>query len=292
MIKLSKTIPLLLCFINLLNLLWFSSCSKNDSATKTDSGLGTVTKQDITQKISAGGNVDPLRKTIITAPYNGYLRKLFVQLGQEVNANDPLLIITQSLNNGDNNFPVRAPYRGKVVQVRHNEGAFVKEADATDYIIRIDDFSKMFVIATIPEVDRSKIKMGMNVLIKATALNDKKYNGIIRELALAPETRDRWEKNTLSDYLIRIEITNKDEAILPGMSVIFDIIVNQKSNILTIPHEYVYKDESSKYYVITKDNQKKFIEVGIQNDEMLEIKSGLSEGEKLQLVDFSKLIKE
>ncbi|MBF0363189.1 MAG: efflux RND transporter periplasmic adaptor subunit [Oligoflexia bacterium] len=286
-------ILLILDILVILSLLIFSSgCSKiqNLFSSKDASNITTVKRQDLIQKVSMGGMIEPKRKTLITAPYNGYIKQMFVKIGDKLNKGDPIVSITQTADSNDTVYPIRAPYAGTVVQIKHYEGEFIKEADTTDYIVRIDDSSKLFVISSIGEIDRIKIKEGQDAIVKLTAVGDRTFKAVIRYLALSSLEKDRWEKATLADYTIRLEILDKDPVLLSGMSVIFDIITNKKTNVLTLAHEFIYKEENN-YYVITAAGIRKDIKVGIQNEEFFEIIEGVSEGEKIKGVDFTKLIK-
>lgn len=251
-------------------------------------GFGIVTKQDFKQRVTIAGTVTPLRKTIITAPYNGYVKKLFVKVGDTVKQGDPLVSVVQSLQSGDNSFPLRSPLNGTVVQVEKSEGEFVKEGDAKEFILRIDDSSKLYVIANAPEIDRVKVKAGQEAIIKASAILSRKYKGIIRELSLAAREKEQWGRSQVVEFPIRIELSDNDEMLKSGMSVVIDVITAKKENVLTLRHEFIRRD-NEKYYVILSSGTRKDIEVGIQNEEGFEILSGLSEGEKIKQIDFADL---
>lgn len=270
-------------------------CNKiTDGEGPANKNVGEVIRQDVIQKISVGGTVEAKRRTLITAPYNGYIQKLFVKVGDKVKAGDPLVSVAQTSDaNAETVFPLRAPYAGVVVQVHHYEGEFIKEADMTDYIVRIDDLSKMYITAMVAEVDRMKIKEGMDAIIKVTAIGDKKYNGIVRYLSLASQEKDRWERSSLADYMVRLEILDADSKIMPGLSVVFDIITNKKEKVLTISHDYVVK-EGENYYVTLVDGKqsKRTIKVGLQNEDLFEVTEGLAEKDKVMSIDFSTLIKD
>ena len=59
--------------------------------------LETVRKTDFIQKVTVPGTIIPFRQTIITAPYTGYVKKIYVKVGQKVNAGDPLVSVVESL---------------------------------------------------------------------------------------------------------------------------------------------------------------------------------------------------
>jgi len=255
---------------------------------KGEPGVGAVVRQDLKQRVTIAGTVSPLRKAIITAPYTGYVQKLFVRIGDQVKIGDPVVSVVQSLQSGDQAFPLRSPLNGTVVQLEKSEGEFVKEGDPKEFILRIDDRSKMYVDADAPEIDRVKVKLGQDVTIKASAILTRRYQGIIRELALAAREKDKWNRSQIVEFPIRIEITDADEEIKPGMSVIIDVITAKKENVLTLRHEFVRRDEE-KYYVYLDSGERRDIEVGIQNEVGFEILSGLLEGQRVRQVDFSEL---
>lgn len=263
---------------------YFSKGTSN----KQQDGIGQVIKQDLVQRVTIAGAVSPLKKTIITAPYNGYVKKLFVKVGDHVKIGDPIVSIVPSLQSGDNAFPLRSPLNGTVVQVEKSEGEYVKEGDPKEFILRIDDTSKLFVLANAPEIDRVKVKNGQEAIIRASAILNRKYKGIIREISLAAREKEQWGRTQAVEFPIKIEITDNDETIQPGMSVVLDVIAAKKSNILTLRHEFIRR-ENENYYVILSSGKKQDIQVGIQNEEGFEIVSGLSEGDKVKQVDFSEL---
>lgn len=261
---------------------------RKPSYNKEKERIGKVEKKDLIQRVTIAGTISPLKKTIIPAPYNGYVRKLYVKIGDKVKIGDPLVSISQSLQSGDNVFPLRSPLDGTVVQVTKSEGEFVKEGDPKEFILRIDDTSKLFVLANAPEIDRVKIKTGQEVIIRASAILNKKFKGIIRELSLAAIEKDQWTRSQVVEFPIKIEITSSDETLKPGMSVVIDVITAKKENIITLPHEFIHND-NDKYFVITESGVRKDIQVGVQNEERFEVISGLKEGEKIKQVDFAEL---
>jgi multidrug efflux pump subunit AcrA (membrane-fusion protein) len=244
-----------------------------------------VKRKDLLQRVTIGGTVSSLRKGIIAAPYNGYVRKVFVTVGQVVQAGDPLVSVGQSLQAQDTVFPLRAPFAGTVVQIEKAAGEFVKENDSKEFILRIDDMSKLFVLANAPEIERTKIKVGQAVEIRAAAIVSKVYHGVIRELTLAAKGKEDWGRSQAIEFPAKIEILDKDEQIRPGMSVLIDIVSDQREKVLTLPHEYLRK-EGDQSFVLLSSGQRKDIKVGLQNEEGFEILEGLSEGDEILQIDF------
>ncbi|MCB0361253.1 MAG: efflux RND transporter periplasmic adaptor subunit [Bdellovibrionales bacterium] len=255
---------------------------------KSHLGLGTVLRQELLQRVTVAGVVIPFKKTIMTAPYNGYVNKLYVSVGDRVKIGDPVFGVVQSLQAGDDPFPLRSPLDGVVVQVEKSEGEYVKEGDQQNFIVRIDDISRLFVVANAPEMDRVKLKTGQEAVVRASAILDRKYKGIIRELSLAAREQTPGTNNQVVEFPIKIEIMDGDEMIKPGMSVVIDVITAKRENVLTLRHEYIRRDHD-KYFVILASGDRQDIEVGIQNEQGFEVLSGLRENQQVQQVDFSEL---
>ena len=265
---------------------FFLFLNKNPEGIIQKKLYGEVKKQDLIQRVTIAGTISPSRKSIITAPYNGYVKKLFVKIGDVVKQGDPLVAVAQSLQSGDGNFPLRSPFNGTVVQVERSEGEFVRENDSKDFILRIDDTDKLFVVANTSEIDRVKIKKGQEAVIKVSAIPEKTYKGVIRELSLAARDKEQWSRSQVSDFPVKIEITDKDDQIKPGMSAVMDVITAKKENVLMLRHEFIRR-EAEKYYVLLSSGRRKDIQVGLQNEEGFEILSGLEAGDKIKQIDFT-----
>jgi len=276
----------LLILTTIVGFIWL----KSSMGAATDTiGTTMVHSGDLIQRVTISGTIQPARKTLITASYKGYVRKIYVKLGDNVKAGDPIASVGTSLTNLEPVFPLRAPFAGKVVQVMKSEGEFVKEADPTDYIARIDDLSKLYVDANAPEIDRVKIQIGQTATVKAAAILDHTYTAVVRELTLAARETDKWQRSSVVEFPIRLELTQFDNKIEPGMSVLIDIVTFKKEKVLTLAHEYIGR-EKDQYFVTLSDGQKKYVKLGQQNEEMAEVTEGLHEGDVVRKVDFAKLI--
>ncbi|MBY0415828.1 MAG: efflux RND transporter periplasmic adaptor subunit [Bdellovibrionales bacterium] len=254
-------------------------------------GIGTVKKQDLIQRVTMAGTIVPIRKTVVMAPYNGYVKKIFVKIGDRVKLGDPLAVVVQSLQSTDSAFPLRSPLNGVVVQLGKAEGEYIKEGDPKEFILRIDDNSKYEIHANVPEIDRGKLKIGQDAIVNVSAILGKKFKGVINELSLAATQKEEFSRSQNVEFPVKIEITNSDDSVRGGLSALIDIITNKKENILMLQHEYI-RQENDKYFVVLADGNRRDIEVGIQNEEGFEIVSGLKEGEKIKQIDFSEMHEE
>ncbi len=261
-----------------------NSCSKNSNP---EMDFGRVEKQDLVQKVTVSGALRAKRVSYILPGYAGYIADLRVKIGDSIKEGAPLVRITQTVDQPVNQvFPIRAPFSGKVTQILKSEGEFVESGNtANNQILRIDDLSQLRVEVMVPEVDIAKIAINQEVIIRPNALPGNSYKGIVREISLsAKDSEDRWDRGKV-EFPVSIEVMEKDDKLMPGMSAVADIVSAKAQNVLTLPHEYVRKDQD-RYFVLTKDGEEKDIQIGLNNETVVEIKSGLNEGELITMIDF------
>lgn len=257
--------------------------SKSDDAGKN---LGTVTRADLIKRVTISGNVIPKRQTLIAAPYNGYIKKIYVILGQSVKAGDPLVSIVKSLQIVEKEFPLRAPYDGIVVLLPKSEGEYVTTGSSdTNFIMRIDDLSQLYMAGTIPEANIINIKQGQKAVVHANPIHNKQYQGVIRDIALATQSQSNPFSQSQATYPVKLEILNPDHDLRSGMSVLADIIAAEQKQVLVLPHEYIHR-QGKQYYVILANGERQDIVLGLQNNQFSEIVEGLTLGQKAQQVDY------
>src|SRR6056297_3910889 len=99
--------------------------------------------------------------------------------------------------------------------------------------------------------------------------------------------------------VLHLTISIKDrKQMMSGMNVDLEILIEEKENVLIIPLEAIVK-VGDKYLVQIKDEEGNLspqsIEIGIVNDNLVEITSGLKEGDKIYYTkeaseDFAKML--
>lgn len=270
-----------------------AGCDRSSGSAGNAGNLGVATRGDLVQRVTIAGGVQPNRKTLISAPYSGYVRKLYVEVGKRVAAGDPVVSVAQSLRGSSEEvYPMRAPFAGTVVQVLKTEGEYVEQSSSSsgaNAIVRIDDLTRIFVEANSPEIEVGKLKLGQEAVIKASAVLGRAYRGRIKHISLASKSQNDWDKSRV-EFPVQLEVEDADTQLKPGMSVVIDIVTQKIPGALTLKHEFIRK-EGDKYFVVTEKGDKKEVEVGAQNEEAFEIKKGLVEGEKIRQTDFLSVLK-
>ncbi len=252
-----------------------------------------VERKDLVQRVTVSGTIVAAKQTIIQVTYEGYVEKLFVEIGQKVKKDQPLVTVVQSLASQEQGFPLRAPYDGVVTQILKKEGEYVPGGNSTSVdsgnrLMRFDDLSSLFVEVNIPEIDVGKIKIGQTAKLRTSALLDQSFEGTVKEIALASKEQDRWNRGQV-EFAARIQINNPSVQLKPGLTAMVDIIVEKKEAVLVLPHQYVQR-EGDQSFVTTVKGQRKDIKVGLRNDEYFEITDGLNDGEEVRQVDYVELM--
>ncbi len=249
---------------------------------------GTVKRGDLIQRVTVSGMVHPLRRTVFVTPYDGYIHKMFVKVGQKVAKGDPVVAITTSLSSPETVWPIRAPFGGTVVDIEKMEGEYVGKEEQKKTIVRIDDQSKFFVVAKAAELDASRIKIGMEVEIRVNAFKHGALKGIVRDIDLAAQEADGW-KEQQATFGVKVEVMDPPKELRSGQSAIVDIVTAKFENVLYLEHEFV-NQENGKNFIVNRKGHRKEIEVGRQSDLALEVTSGLNEGEEAEQIDFLQLL--
>ena len=148
------------------------------------------------------------------------------------------------------------------------------DVSKSSIVLNLEDTSILFIDVDIPETFAPYINKGQNVDIKFSGNNLKKYSGIIDSTASRIDT----DKRALP---VRIKLDNTNNELLSGSLLEASIKYNER-NALSIPDTSLLM-EGNKVYVYKVDKQnivKKIeIEIGLRKQGLVEVKSGLVNGD-------------
>jgi HlyD family secretion protein len=185
-----------------------------------------------------------------------------------------------------------APQDGKVVYANQRsrreqsvvieEGVSVRERQR---IINLPDFSQMKVEAKIHESKISNVRDGLRVRIRIDAVPDRVFNGIVETVPDVP-VKGEWPNTDLMLYETLIRITDDVSTLKPGMNANVEIVAQERENVLQIPIQAIVAVGDS-YVAYVRDDSaegasmRHGVKIGASNAKMIEIKSGLNEGEQV-----------
>lgn len=165
---------------------------------------------------------------------------------------------------------------------RIREGASVRERQA---IITIPDLTRMSVNVKIHESYIKKVKKGQKARITVDAFPDDILTGEVTKVGVLPDSQNRWMNPDMKVYLTTITIDGSHDWVKPGMSSKVEIMVNKVENCVYVPVQAVSPDAGKQVCFIPHGlkQERREVQIGEFNDEFIEVKSGIAEGERVLL---------
>lgn len=187
----------------------------------------------------------------------------------------------KTMDNLDN-YTIKAPIAGTVVTKNFKAGDKLDTSTSAMPLAVIYDLSSLKFEMNVDELDINRISKGQEVSITADALDGKTYTGYITNVSI-----NGTSSGGVTTYPVTVEITEFDEDLLPGMNVDVEIVVEKVEQVLAVPVSAVVR--GNVVYVKgqkTDENDNapegyKSVQVttGSYNSDLIEITSGLSEGD-------------
>ncbi len=182
-----------------------------------------------------------------------------------------------------NRFVITAPSSGMVVYKREWNGA--KRTVGTEIntwdlaVATLPDLSSMISRTYVNEIDISRIKRGQQVRIGVDAFPDKKFTGVVTEVANIGEQLPNTDSKV---FEVVIKVNEVDPIIKPSMTTSNSIIIKTFNDVLFIPLETVHTNDSLTF-VYKKNGIKQVVVLDESNENEIIVEAGLKEGEKILL---------
>lgn len=193
---------------------------------------------------------------------------------------------------------IRAPITGIVTKKLVQEGELVANLSSFSSgtpIVRIEDRSSMLVKMDVNEIDTARMSLDMPATITIDALPDLKLKGKVHKIAPSSTTTTSAGQDPVVKYQVEITVLDHDPRIRTGMSAKVTLAVAERKNVLTLPIEYIVKEDSKRFVEIPskqplkpdEKRERKEIKTGLENGSVVEITSGVTEGEKFYRPEFN-----
>lgn len=251
------------------------------------------------------------REETVVAAASGTVSELCVKEGSTVRQDDVLLRITgkdldkQAQNAADNlrsaelrmssaernisHYTIDAPISGTIVDKKVKAGDKLSANDtAMQNLCTIYDMSYLEMKLNVDELKIRSLEVGQEVDITADAVPGETYKGVISSVLVAGTTA-----NGSTSYPVTVRIDDMGE-LLPGMNATAKITTASVKNVLALPNAALVRGS---YVLVTKDSPSAanaetsmtapdgyvYVKVttGISDDDYIEVKSGLQEGDTI-----------
>jgi HlyD family secretion protein len=201
---------------------------------------------------------------------------------------DKLRELKQQLENSK----IKAPQDGLVVyasssygdrgQMLIEEGAQIRQRQE---IIKLPDVSQMVVEIRVHESHVLQIHPGLDAYVTVDSIPDRRFKAKVLKVAVLPNSQDRWLNPNLKVYSTDVLIEEDLPDLKPGASARAEIIVTNLVDALTVPLQAVTTVKGRQVcYVQSGDGVTPVpVTVGNFNDQFIEIRSGLKEGDQVAL---------
>nr|MBC7243895.1 efflux RND transporter periplasmic adaptor subunit [Chloroflexota bacterium] len=169
-----------------------------------------------------------------------------------------------------------APFSGTVLSIGAEVGELVSAATP---VIVLADLAHYYIDASVDEADIGLVQSGQDAIITLDAFPDATLTGRVARI----HPLGTVSQGVVS-YAVEIEVTSAEVAIQPNMTAIVDIVVARKEGVLVVPNRAVKRDNAARYSVEVFTGSKveqRSVAIGLSNELVTEIVSGLREGEEV-----------
>ena len=179
------------------------------------------------------------------------------------------------LNAQLSNYEIFAPHSGIITERKIGEDDYVNK---NEIVATIADVSKYLINVEVYEDSINNLKMGQEAYIEIPSISYK-TTGTIKRINPIGKA-----ENGITYYTVSVEINNaEDKNLFLGMNAKVKFTEDVHKNVLAIPSYLI--DDKKRVYIITDTKtctgEYKEVEIGISDGEMVEVLSGLNEGDKI-----------
>ena len=184
---------------------------------------------------------------------------------------------------------IRAPFAGYIAARNLDTGAYVTGAASSTStmsrsMLSLHDIDRVRVLIEVVEKDIPTIQIGQKAGLRAEAYPDRVFEGQVTRIvqALNRETRT---------MTVEIDLPNKDRRLKGGMFARVEVMVGTHRQAVQIPIDAVSRLEDTQYVFVVRDGkaQRVNIEIGVRNDNHVEITKGLT-GDETVIVSGKDLV--
>lgn len=264
--------------------------SVNSAVISTQSGV---------QLSSIGtGTIKLNNTTNLKSKSSGTIKELYIKNGSHVNKGDLIMVLenddlydsletaqkslsdaNEELQNARDDYSlytITAPFDGTITTVNILVGDNVR----TDtQLAKIVNNNEVEFDIDVDELDILDLEVGQKAYVTIDAIEETATTPLEGEV-----TKVSIEGTTMSSvtsYPVTISLAGS-ESIRMGMNCSTEIEIKSATDVLVLPVEAI-NTKGDTYFVLMEDGSQREIEVGIYNEDYIEIVSGLEEGEKVKL---------
>jgi len=256
--------------------IWFFQSRQTATPVSAQAMTTTVQKGNIQVEVSGSGTVASVNSSDITADLEGEVEEILVEVNDVVEEGDEIITFT------DGSDPITAAHAGTITNIDVESGSRIQNSQVVGHIT---DYETLETVISVDELDITKMKVGQNAEITASAFPDETFEGTVTEVS-----KEGTAENGVSSFSVTVQLKDP-KSLLIGMSTEVNVITESKQDVLYVPIESVQVNGEEKYVTIQEaassnsdaSTSDQVVETGINDDQNIEIISGLTEGQTIEL---------
>ena len=253
-----------------------NGCAKKEKIEETKRIPVEVAKvkiQKIKEILKFTGTIKGKEQVQVFPKVGGKLIKYLVKEGDYVKKDDVIALVDRDITGFEYKpHKVLSPISGKVLKADLDKGSLLSPETP---VAIVADTSSVKIKIDVSEVDYPKLKIGDKAIIKVDAYPDKEFEGRLTKL-------DKYINPYTRTAEAEIEVPNKEGLLIPGSFARITLFVGTHKA-LVIPLDALLRmPGTGSYYCfkVESDKAKKvFLKIGVIQENIVEIKEGLKEGD-------------
>lgn len=138
---------------------------------------------------------------------------------------------------------------------------------------------------TVHESNLEMVETGMPARVRAEAIPNFEFEGVVSDIAVMPNQEDRWSNPNLKVFDVEVELSSDDERLRTGMSCLVEVLVHRYDDICSVPVQALAQHKGQTYVYVRKKNgvEPVPVEVGLSDNRRTAILAGLKDGDEVLL---------
>ncbi len=219
----------------------------------------------------------PERSATVSSRIAGRVTEVFASEGEHVRKGQTLVEV-ESRQVGDPPPRVRyeAPVDGVVIDRHVVRG---DQVEPSAHLLELTDLRELVAVGRVFEGQIGAVRVGQKVRVRAPAVPDASFEGVIERIAGSLDPRTR----SLPVY---VRVANRQEKLRPSMRATLDLVTGGAELAIAVPRSALLGDAGALYvFVQSEDSPTRFerrpLVLGVTNDRYAEVIEGLFTGERV-----------
>ena len=176
---------------------------------------------------------------------------------------------------------MKAPFSGIITGKNMNEGEYINPAmggmgPKGASVVTLMDLSKVKIVVHVSERNVGEIHIGQEARITVDAYPERVFTGTVSNVNPTADPMNRM-------FGVEVTAPNEESTLRAGMFARVEIVTAERKNVLQVPVDGILSEGDQRVAFVVEHGKalRRPIQLGLQKGAMVEVVSGLREGEKI-----------